>query len=111
MMARLSEAEFKATFDAPMQRVGMDEGPPFDFWPYVDAIPAEDFEGHDCSPGSVTYAYRDESGRYQHVLIDSEARDVFMAVVLDLRAERVVGHHLLDLPKLYGPDGESEEPA
>jgi len=106
-MARLSEAEFLATFAAPMQRVGDDGGPAVDFWPYVERIPAADFEGHDCSKGSVRYVWRDATGRYEHVLIDSDDRDVFMVVVLDRLAPVVIGHRLLDLGAMYGLEDEA----
>ena len=101
-MVRLSEAEYLATLVGPMQRVALDEQPPFDFWPYFDAIPAGDFEGHDCSAGAVSYAWRDATGHFEHVLINSEDRNVFMVLVLNLHAGRVLGHRLLDLPRLYG---------
>jgi hypothetical protein len=99
---RLAEDEFRATFAASMQRVGPEEYPPFDFWPYFEAIPQEDFGSYDCADGTVTSAWRTGDGRYEHVLIDSKDRDVFMVLVLDLKGERVTGHHLLDLPGLYG---------
>jgi hypothetical protein len=101
-MKRLSETEFQATFSAPMQLVRGEAPPPFDFWVYFDAIPPEDFEGHDCSAGTVSTVYRHPAGRLEHVLVDSEDRDVFMVLVLDRDAQQVVGHHLLDLPRLYG---------
>ena len=88
-----------------MQRVGSGEEPPFDFWPYFEAIPAADFEGYDCSAGSVTYAWRHPDGRYEHVLINADDRDVFMVLVLGRHAKRVVGHRLLNLPALYGLTG------
>ena len=87
-----------------MQRVGPEEYPPFDFWPYFEAIPQEHFEGYDCSGGSVTYAWRTGDGRYEHVLVDSDDRDVFMVLVLDLSGRCVAGHYLLDFPHLYGGD-------
>ena len=101
-MALLSETEFRQTFAAPMTRVAQSEAPLFDFWPYFDEIPSEDFSGHDCSQGKVTYVYRHPSGRFEHVLVDSENRDIFMVLVLDLQNKSVLGHHLLDLPQLYG---------
>ena len=104
-MGCLTEAEFHATLDAPMQRAALDEGAPFDFWPYFDAIPQSDFDGHDCSDGTVTYVYRDTNGHFEHVLVDSEDRNVFMVLVLDCVSKRVVGHRLLDLPRLYGLAG------
>lgn len=99
---RLTEAEFKATSGEPMRRVAPDEGPVFDFWPYFEAIPEEDFEGFDCSAGSVSWVWEHPDGLYQHVLVDSEDRDVFMVLVLDLGVKLVIGHRLLDLPREYG---------
>src|SRR4051812_16765969 len=100
-MPRLSEPQFLATARAAMARA-MGEAPPFDFWPYFDAIPDDDFEGFDCSAGEVTYVYRSPDERFEHVLVNSTDRDVFMVVVLDRTARTVVGHRLLDLPVLYG---------
>ena len=102
---RLSESEFQATFGSSMQRLSADEAPPFDFWPYFDSIPDEDFEGFDCSAGSVTYVYRDPDGRYEHVHVDSGDPNVFMVLVLDRRAKTMVGHRLLNLAALYGLEG------
>lgn len=73
-----------------------------DFWPYFEEIPAADFEGHNCTEGSVTYVWEHPDGSYQHVLVDSKDKNVFMALVLDVKKKQVHGHHLLDLNRLYG---------
>jgi hypothetical protein len=99
---KLSEDEFRAMLSAPTQRVGMDVEPPFDFWPYFEEIPPEDFEGYDCSEGAVSYIWKVGDDRYEHVLVNSDDKDVFMVIVLDRTAAAVAGHHLLDLPLLYG---------
>lgn len=99
---RLTDAEFRATFAQPVRRVGPDDAPPLDFWPYFDAIPAEDFAGYDCSGRQVAHAWRMGGAQCEHVLVASDDPDVFMVLVLDLDAGRVAGHHLLDLPDLYG---------
>jgi hypothetical protein len=101
-MKYLNEVEFKETFADPMQQVEKNAEPPFDFWDYFDHIPKEHFEDHDCSSGRVTYAWTDARRRYQHVLIDSEDKNVFMVLVLDLESSSVYGHRLLDLNKEYG---------
>lgn len=100
-MPRLSEEQFAACFGPKMQRLSQDEEPPFDFWPYVEAIPPGDFAGHDCSDGTVEWVYRYPAGHLEHVLIRSDTRDVFMVIVIDALNKVVVGHHLLDLPNLY----------
>jgi hypothetical protein len=108
-MKNLTDTEFKDTFAAPMARVGDDEEPPFDFWGYFSEIPEKDFAGNDCSAGQVDYAWTDFCGNYQHVLINSEDRNVFMVIVLDLAAGSVHGHRLLDLNREYGLYDEGVE--
>jgi hypothetical protein len=100
-MALLTAEQFRATFGESRHRVG-DEGPPFDFWPYIEAIPASDFDGHDCSAGIVESAYRMSPGPYEHVLVKSEDRNVFLVIVLDHTTGVVYGHRLLDLNCEYG---------
>lgn len=101
-MHRISDDEWPGYFAEPMQRLSHEAEPPFDFWPYVEGIPVEDFEGFDCSAGQVHYAYRHPLGRFEHILINSNDRNVFMVIVLDRDASSVVGHHLLRLDELYG---------
>jgi hypothetical protein len=86
-----------------MRRVERDGGAPFDFWTYFDSIPAEDFQNHDCSAGSVRWVWRSGDGRYEHVLVNSQGDgDMFMAMVLDLHNREVLGHRLLDMKSEYG---------
>ena len=104
-MNRLDETAFKATFREPMRRVGEDEEPPFDFWPYFEQIPEADFEGFDCTEGRVDLAWRTGDGRYEHVLVSTrEDADAYMVLVLDRDSSSVVGHRLLNLTKQYGID-------
>jgi hypothetical protein len=41
-------------------------------------------------------------GIHQHVLVAGGTPNVFLVLVLDLPAARVLGHHLLDLNRLHG---------
>ncbi len=99
---KMTEDEYKATMAPHPVEVGDDEAPPFDFWPYFDAIDPADFGGHDFSEGDVSHAWSMPGGPYQHVLIRCEEPNVFLVLVLDLDEESVTGHHLLDLNTLYG---------
>jgi hypothetical protein len=101
-MKQLSETEYLATMAEPMRRLSPDDGAPFPFWDYFDAIPSADFDGHDCSAGSVTYVWEHPMANFQHVLIDSEDHNVFMVLVIDMAACQVLGHRLLDLNQEYG---------
>lgn len=100
-MNRLSETEFHATCTNEMSPIDISVGRPFDFWPYFDAIPKQDFEGFDCSNGSVECAYRNSEGSFEHVLIKSQVQNVYMVLVLDLQKKQVHGHRLLNLDKEY----------
>jgi hypothetical protein len=102
MIKQLSEADYLATFAEPMKRLASDAAPLVDFWNYFDSIPSSDFEGHDCSAGSVTYVWEHPTGRFQHVLVNSEAKNIFMVLVLDIPSCTVRGHRLLDLNRKYG---------
>jgi hypothetical protein len=101
-MHRISDKEWPEYFAEPMQQLSEDAEPLFDFWPYVERIPAGDFKGFDCSSGQVGYAYRHPAGKYEHVLINSDDRNVFMVIVLERDTLSVVGHRLLHLGELYG---------
>ncbi len=101
-MPKLSKAEFKSTFSEPLIRLGQDEMAPFDFWPYFEMIPSEDFEGFDCSEGDVHYVWQDSTGSIDHVLINSNDKNVFMVIILDLNKQKVIGHRLLNLNIEYG---------
>jgi hypothetical protein len=101
-MRRLTEDEFKATAAPEKERVGLDEEPPFDFWAYFELIPPEDFGEHDFSEGRVSYAWNMRGTGYQHVLVQCETPDVYLVLVLDVPARSVVGHHVLDLNRIYG---------
>ena len=99
---KLGEPEFLATYAAPMANVTADPGEAIDVWPYVDAVPDEDLEGHEVWDHFVEYVYRSADDLFDHVLVMTRTKDVYLAVVVDRRAMTVYGHRLLDLPKEYG---------
>ncbi len=96
-MPLLTAEQYLTTFAESRPPVGLDEPPPFDSWAYFEAIPAEDFLGHDCSAGVVENAWRMSPGGFEHVLVNSENRNVYMVLVLDRESGVVYGHRLLDL--------------
>jgi hypothetical protein len=98
----LTAEQFKATMEPRPVRVDPEEAPPFDFWPYFDAIPPADFAGFDFSEGLVTNAWTMPTLGLQHVLVRCDVANVFLVLVLDLDARQVRGHHILDLNDLYG---------
>lgn len=92
---KLTAQEFAETRVEKPQKIEAGE-PPFDFWAYVESIPAEDFENNDCTAGVVGHVYR-MGDQYEHVLIQSQYAEIAMVIVLDLKAQEVHGHYLLDI--------------
>jgi hypothetical protein len=98
----LSEKAFHATFAAPMRDVTQTATNVIDIWPYVASVPLADLRGHEIYDRFVEYVYRDGTGRFDHVLVMTKSKNVYLAVVVDLTRDRIHGHHLLDLNEKYG---------
>lgn len=100
-MPLLTEDEFRVTMDLRPVAVGVDDEPPFDFWDYFDTVPAEDCDGHDFSEGIIDHSWRMPLRQYEHVLVSTDAPDVFLVLILDTRRGLVLGHHLLKGAEIY----------
>ena len=102
----LTEAEFQATFAASMREItnadGADADDEVNIWPYVDAVPVADLRGHTVVEDKVEHVYRAEGDAHDHVLLPSTTANVFLVIVVDRKARKVLGHHLLDLNEKYG---------
>jgi hypothetical protein len=98
----LSHPEFKATFATPMRDVLATATNEINIWPYVAAIPKEDLDGHFFVDGCVEHVYRNGSGTFDHFLVVTRTRNVFVAVIVDLVQDAIMGHYLLDLNREYG---------
>ena len=65
-------------------RVRENGGPPFNFWPYFDSLPRSEWQGHDFSEGRVSDAYLMSGGRWEHVLVACQDKNVKLVLVLDV---------------------------
>jgi hypothetical protein len=97
----LTEAQLKATMGDPMLPVTESTPLPEGFWSYFETIPAADMQGYEFGDGRIERAYRGPDG-FDHVLLASNDPDVFLVIVLATREALIYGHHLLDLPRVYG---------
>ena len=98
---KLSRPSFLAYHSDPMRPVAQSAEPVLDFWPYYEAIPDADFEGYERR-GTVCNAYREGTGRFEHILVNTNDRNVFMVLIVAIDPKAVVGHHLLNLNREYG---------
>jgi hypothetical protein len=99
---RLTEDEFKATMTAPMHDVTESPTEILDIWQYVPSVPSSDLEGHSIYDRFVEVVYRSEDDRFDHVLVMTRTKNVYLAVVVDLAHDLIYGHRLLDLNREYG---------
>jgi hypothetical protein len=98
----LTKAEYLATMTSPMALVRPDDDlRAFPLGGYVDAIPAEDLQGHDFTQRRIDSVYRAPAGRFVHVLLAATTPNVFLAIVVDEPARSVHGHYLLNLTVEY----------
>jgi hypothetical protein len=100
----LSESEFKATFVPRMRDVTKIAMDVLDIWPYVDAVPQDELEGHLIFERFIEKVYRSGNDRFDHVQVMTKSPNVYLIVVVDLQFDCFYGHRLLDLNKEYGLD-------
>ena len=73
-----------------------------DIWPYVAAIPASELGSHQVQSGVVERVYRNGADTFDHVLVATKSANVYLAIVVDLAGQSVMGHRVLDLNLEYG---------
>lgn len=98
----LTEDEFLATLAEPMKNITGKEWDVLDIGPYVDAVAPADLQGHSIDDGSVEDVYRAPDDRFDHVLATTKTKNVYLAILVDLKQDAIYGHHLLDLNRIYG---------
>ena len=98
----LTDAEFKATIAPPPRDVLATATNVIDIWPYVSAVPQGELFGAQIIEGCVEHVYRMSNNNIDHVLVVTDIENVFLTVVIDLQADKIIGHHLLDLNEKYG---------
>jgi hypothetical protein len=99
----LSQDEFDACFAEPMRDVTREAEARVDIWSYVEALDL-DVVGVP-SVHDVEYVYRDANNRFDQVLIGTGRFNALLVIVVDLAKTEIVGHHLLDLGRIYGDRG------
>lgn len=99
---RLTEGEFKETMTHKMHDVTKTATDVLDIWPYVYSVPVADLDGHSICDHCVDVVYRGGNDRFDHVLVMTTKKNVYLAVVVDLADDSIHGHRLLDLNREYG---------
>ena len=91
----LSHDEFRLCFAEPMKDVTAEVNAAFDIWPYVDSLDLDQLGIPHVN--DVHNVYRDESGKFDQVLIGTGRFNTLLVIVIDRADAKIFGHHLLDL--------------
>src|SRR5262245_39244921 len=98
----LSDEAVRATYTSPMRDVTEVATDVVDIWPYVSAFPSDELQGYEVYDQFVEHDYRDAADQFDHVLVMTKSKNVYVVIVVDLICGRIQGHHVLDLNEKYG---------
>jgi hypothetical protein len=98
MLTELTPEQFIITMSEQMEDVTETADPVVDISPYV----AELIGAGLILPGTldeelIEIIYRNDDATYDHILLPTEDEDIFIALVVDLAGERILGHYSMDL--------------
>jgi hypothetical protein len=96
----LTPEELLATLVQPMRRLAEVPRDEIEVWPYVEAL--TDLHHADITGNDVAHVFRSADDRYDHVLIPAARAGLYLVVVVELAANRILGHHVLYRQELYG---------
>lgn len=91
-MNRLTTAEFEATFDENVELAAEGYNPCLDFWDYSDALDEEATDGlqHQHTGDFIFY---NQVRMIEHVMLRTNVAHAYIVIVLDMKAEAIVGHY------------------
>ena len=99
---RITEDDFKATMTPKLHNVQESVTDVLGIWPYVYSVPSNDLEGDVIYEPFVDGVYRTEDEHFDHVMVMTKTKNVYLAVIVDLACGSFHGHWLLDLNREYG---------
>jgi len=104
MTQELTEIEFKRTFGNGMTDITqMEIDEPIDIWSYVkELVENQTIDNLVLEKELVEKVYRNDLKTYDHILLPTNSKNVFMTIIVELKTKSIFGHKLLDLNKMYG---------
>ena len=98
MLIELTPEEFILTMSEEMEDVTETAEPVVDITPYVAELIAENLVlPNTLEEELIEIIYRNEEETFDHVLLPTDDEEIFIALVIDLENERIVGHYRMDL--------------
>lgn len=98
----LTETEFKSTFGNKMTDVTGTAEPVVDIWDYVENLAKEKLvDNYVYENNLVDSVYRNDTLTFDHILLPTSDKNVFITLVVDLTNQTILGHIKMDLNKKY----------
>ena len=98
----LSEKEYKETIGYKMADVTETAEPIVDIWTYVKDLVYENIVSEYVFKNNlVEKVYRNDSSTFDHILLPTNDKNVFIVIVVKIGNATILGHYKLDLTKEY----------
>jgi hypothetical protein len=100
----LTEKEFKSTFSEKMNDVTTVVDAVVDIWEYIELLEKAKYYLNDyiLENGIVEKVYRNSLNTYEQILVQTEKKNIYLIIVVNIKEQNIFGHYLLDLNKEYG---------
>jgi hypothetical protein len=99
---QLTEIELKNTFGNKMTDVTQTAMPVVDIWNYVKELAKENLvDNYVYENNLIEVVYRNDSSTFDHILLPTENKNIFITIVVDLIEKNILGHTKLDLDQMY----------
>ncbi|OCX52733.1 hypothetical protein BEL04_12910 [Mucilaginibacter sp. PPCGB 2223] len=103
MLNELTQEQFEGTMISPMVNVTESAEAIVDIWPYIEQLVNNHLVNqYVYDNGLVEFVYRNGTNTYEHILLPTADKNTFVIIVVDILKSEILGHHRLDLGKLYG---------
>ena len=106
MTKELSEEQFIQSFGNDMidfSKVELDD--PVDIWNYVgELVDLGLIDKLVHERNLVESVYRNDLNTFDHIMLPTTNKNIYMVIVVDLKERAVFGHHLLDMTEKYRTD-------
>jgi hypothetical protein len=98
----LSEKEYKETIGYKMADVTETAEPIVDIWTYVKDLVYENIVSEYVFKNNlVEKVYRNDTSTFDHILLPTNDKNVFIVIVVKIGNATILGHYKLDLTKEY----------
>jgi len=103
MTIELTTDQYKSTFDKKMVDVTETAQPVVDIWPYVAQLVKDNVVlTYVLEKQLVETVTRNSANTFDHILLPTNNKNIFIVIVVDLEQGQIMGHILLDLENEYG---------